>query len=134
MHCELCRHDGGQVLYHDAQLRIILVADDDYPAFCRLIWQGHVKEMSDLDTAQREHLFHWLIRTEQALRTVLNPDKINLASFGNMVPHLHWHVIPRFSDDRHFPQPVWGAAQRDGVPHGEPAALALALTAALHGD
>jgi diadenosine tetraphosphate (Ap4A) HIT family hydrolase len=42
----------------------------------------------------------------------MNPDKINLASLGNVVPHLHWHVIPRFADDAHFPSPVWAQAQR----------------------
>ena len=46
----------------------------------------------------------------------LQPAKVNLAALGNMVPHLHWHVIPRFADDSHFPQPVWGARQRPGAP------------------
>ena len=50
---------------------------------------------------------------EQVLRDHLQPAKINLASFGNVVPHLHWHVIPRFADDPHFPQPSWGQHQRD---------------------
>ncbi|MGH6609869.1 MAG: HIT family protein, partial [Burkholderiaceae bacterium] len=47
-----------------------------------------------------------------AQREVLQPTKMNLASLGNMTPHLHWHVIPRFADDLHFPRPVWGAPQR----------------------
>jgi diadenosine tetraphosphate (Ap4A) HIT family hydrolase len=38
---------------------------------------------------------------------------VNLASLGNVVPHLHWHVIARFADDKHFPQPIWGQAQRE---------------------
>ncbi|HXD50505.1 MAG TPA: HIT domain-containing protein, partial [Burkholderiales bacterium] len=38
--------------------------------------------------------------------------KINLAAFGNMTPHLHWHVIPRNADDAHFPNPIWGERQR----------------------
>ena len=49
---------------------------------------------------------------ESALRARLTPTKMNLASLGNVVPHLHWHVIPRFADDTHFPQPVWGKDQR----------------------
>jgi len=49
---------------------------------------------------------------ELALRDVLTPVKINVASLGNMVPHLHWHVIPRFADDAHFPNPVWTEAVR----------------------
>ncbi|MBP7582024.1 MAG: HIT family protein [Vogesella sp.] len=132
MHCELCHQDGGDTLYRDDKLRVILVADADYPAFCRVIWHGHVKEMTDLAPADRAHVMDWVYRTEAALRTLLNPDKINLASFGNMVPHLHWHVIPRFADDKHFPQPLWGQAQRDGVAHGMPQ-LAAALRTALAG-
>jgi diadenosine tetraphosphate (Ap4A) HIT family hydrolase len=50
------------------------------------------------------------------VREVMQPEKINLASFGNMVPHLHWHVIPRYTDDVHFPQPVWGQVQRASQP------------------
>jgi diadenosine tetraphosphate (Ap4A) HIT family hydrolase len=42
----------------------------------------------------------------------MQPKKINLASLGNMVPHLHWHIIPRYTDDAHFPAPVWAESQR----------------------
>jgi diadenosine tetraphosphate (Ap4A) HIT family hydrolase len=62
---------------------------------------------------------------------VLQPDKINLASLGNVVPHLHWHVIPRFADDPHFPNPVWGQRLRDH-PHAAPPELAARLAAALN--
>ena len=49
-------------------------------------------------------------KVEQALREVMQPLKVNLASLGNLVPHLHWHVIPRYADDAHFPAPVWAPA------------------------
>ena len=72
--------------------------------------------MSDLSVSEQRHLYSVVNAVESALRTLLRPDKINLASLGNQVPHLHWHVIPRWRDDRHFPQPVWAAPQRDGAP------------------
>jgi len=80
------------------------------------------------------HLFEVVMATEAALRSALHPDKINLASFGNMVPHLHWHVIPRYRDDRHFPESVWGSAQREGQVHAaaDPVILARAIDAALN--
>lgn len=53
---------------------------------------------------------------EQALRSVLAPDKINLASLGNQVAHVHWHVVARWRDDRHFPDSIWSLARRDGGP------------------
>ena len=56
------------------------------------------------------------VSAEQALRELMQPAKINLASFGNMVPHLHWHVIARFADDRHFPGSIWCEPRREGTP------------------
>ena len=50
--------------------------------------------------------------TESILRDLLRPDKINLASLGNVVPHLHWHVIPRWKNDSHFPDPIWANIKR----------------------
>ena len=111
--CELCQHDGGRILYREAALRVVLVQDPDYPGFLRVVWNAHVREMSDLDAEGRERLMRAVFAAEAALRRVLAPHKINLASLGNLTPHLHWHVIPRFTDDAHFPQPIWGVRQRD---------------------
>ena len=80
-----------------------------------MVWGEHVAEMTDLSRADRAHLFEVVMATEAALRTLLHPAKINLASFGNMVPHVHWHIIPRWQDDRHFPEPVWGRVNREGA-------------------
>lgn len=114
--CPLCAEDGGTVLWRNAQLRVIRVNDPDYPGFCRIVWQAHVREMSDLAPAERQQLMAAVFAVESVVRELFAPDKINLASFGNMVPHLHWHVIPRWRDDRHFPEPVWGQVQRPASP------------------
>ncbi len=111
--CELCDTPGGEVLHQGAQFRVVLVDDADYPGFCRVIWRDHVKEMTDLPELDRMLVMDVLWQVEQVVREVMQPEKINLASFGNMVPHLHWHVIPRYTDDRHFPAPVWGQPQRE---------------------
>ena len=95
-----------------------------------MILNAHVKEMSDLPPADRMALMQVVWAAEAALVEVMQPDKINLASLGNVVPHLHWHVIPRFADDPHFPNPVWGARLRD-QPHAAPPHLDAQLTATL---
>ena len=131
--CELCREDGGEVLWRDGFCRIVLVADPHYAGFCRVILERHAAEMTDLDEAERARLMRAVFATEQALRAALAPDKVNLASLGNVVPHLHWHVIPRFRDDRHFPAPIWGAPAREAAParHFDRARLAALLAARL---
>lgn len=113
MTCELCDTPGGELLWQDDFCRIVLVGDADYPGFCRVILHRHIKEMSDLAERERIRLMTVVFAVESAVRMALQPDKINLASLGNVVPHLHWHIIPRFTDDRHFPNPIWGVAQRE---------------------
>jgi diadenosine tetraphosphate (Ap4A) HIT family hydrolase len=122
--CELCVGAGGTLVWSDTDWRVIRVADDAFPAFYRVVCQRHVREFTDLEAGARSRCMALVAAVEQALRDALTPTKINLASLGNMTPHLHWHVIARFDWDGHFPQPVWGAAQRSVQP---PAAERLAL-------
>ncbi len=112
--CELCAQPGGAILWQSAACRVIRVDDPHYPGFCRVIWNEHVREMTDLDPAARIDLMRVVFAVEAVVRQLFSPHKINLASFGNMVPHVHWHIIPRWQDDRHFPEPVWGKVQREG--------------------
>lgn len=110
--CELCIQPGGEVVYRDDNYRIVLVDDEYYPGFCRVIWNAHAREMTDLLSAERAILIAAVWQVEEAVREVMQPHKINVASLGNMVPHVHWHVIPRYEDDAHFPNPIWGDIKR----------------------
>ena len=109
--CELCQ-TSGDVIVQATDWRVVLVNDAHYPGFCRVIWNQHVKEMTDLNSSQRVALMSVVWQVEAAIRSVMQPDKINVASLGNAVPHLHWHVIPRYTDDMHFPNPIWGQVER----------------------
>lgn len=133
MDCPLCALPPAQIVWDDGRCCVIRVDDAAHPGFCRVVWKEHVAEMTDLLPADRRHLLEVVMATETALRALLHPDKINLASFGNMVPHLHWHVIPRYRDDRHFPESVWGPTQREGRVHpgADPVALARAIDTAM---
>jgi diadenosine tetraphosphate (Ap4A) HIT family hydrolase len=112
MTCEYCDSVGGDLLWEDSRSRVVLASEPGFPGFCRVIWRDHVREMTDLPDADRDAFMRVVFAVEAALRETLAPAKINLASLGNLTPHLHWHVIPRFVDDSHFPAPVWTAAQR----------------------
>lgn len=133
MACELCETPGGTLLWQDGRCRIVLVGDAEgaaFPGFCRVIWREHVAEMSALPGNDRHHLIDLVDATERIVRDLMHPDKINLASLGNVVPHLHWHVIPRWRDDSHFPAPVWTAARRPvpARPQADVRALAAAFS------
>ncbi|MCL2308870.1 MAG: HIT family protein [Proteobacteria bacterium] len=126
LNCPFCRGDGGHVVYRDERCRVVL-ADEPFPGFCRVIWNEHITEFTDLAAVNRDHCMAVVVATESALRALLSPDKMNLACLGNLTPHLHWHVIPRFTDDSHFPLSVWGARQRPGVTRMLPPHFAASL-------
>lgn len=123
--CPLCSEAGGRTVWRDADWRIVRVDDADFPALYRLIAARHVAEFTDLTPSQRGRCMALVAAVEQAMREQLRPTKINLATLGNVVPHLHWHVIARFEWDSHHPQPVWGPRQREVSP---PAAARLAVS------
>ena len=112
LQCLLCEEEGGTVLWRDDFCRVVRAPADGYPGLCRVVLNRHVSEMTDLAPDERAQLMGVVLAAESALRGLFKPQKMNLASFGNQVPHLHWHVIPRTADDPHFPDPSWGAARR----------------------
>ena len=111
--CALCAPTSDTILWQDDFCRVVLLNDADYPAYCRVELIEHIKEMTDLAPLQRARMMKTVFAVETALREIFNPDKINLASLGNKTPHIHWHVIPRFENDKHFPNSHWGEAMRD---------------------
>jgi diadenosine tetraphosphate (Ap4A) HIT family hydrolase len=110
--CPLCEGPGGRVEFEGAKLRVVHAEEAGFPAFYRVIWRAHAPEFSDLDAAGRALCMDAVVAVEQCLREHLHPAKVNIAALGNMVPHLHWHVIARFADDSHFPGSVWAPVQR----------------------
>jgi len=107
--CVLCEETGGVIVWSNLLARVVNVNDENHPGFCRVILQRHVREMTDLADSERSEFMHIVFAVEHVQRKLLSPEKINLACFGNMVAHVHWHVIPRFRSDPHFPNPVWGS-------------------------
>lgn len=134
--CQLCQSAGGALIWQDERCRVVRVEGVDgasFPGYCRVVWHAHVAELTDLAAAAREHLMKVVFAVEAALRELVSPDKINLAALGNLVPHLHWHVIPRWRDDSHFPGAIWGSPVRPVPARRPPAdeALRAALSASL---
>lgn len=114
--CVLCAEDGGRLLWRNGTLRVVAVDDPELPGYTRVIRRRHHAEMSDLEPHERQELMRAVFLVEGVQREVLAADKINLASPGNMTPHLHWHVMPRWRDDPWFPDSIWAPRRAPAAP------------------
>ena len=113
--CPLCREDGGLLIARHERFRVIRATGpdaEDFPGFYRVVWNAHVPEWSDLPEPDQALCMRAVTAVERAVRQHLRPTKVNLAALGNVVPHLHWHVVARFDWDSRFPAPVWAAPAR----------------------
>ena len=124
--CELCAGPGGVLLWNRGNWRVIRVEDAAFPAFYRVVSHHHVAEFSELLAHERQRCMDIVCAIERTLTEQLHPTKINLAALGNMVPHLHWHVVARFDWDSHYPHPIWGERQRE-LPGSAASRLAIGL-------
>ncbi len=71
------------------------------------------KELTDVPKPLRKQLYTVMETIEEQMRAYYNPEKINIAVFGNYLPHLHIHVMARFKEDSYYPEPMWGEKQRE---------------------
>lgn len=110
--CEFCASAGGELVWRGSLCRVVFIDEADYPGYCRVVLNRHEREMTDLSVEEQHEMMRVVFAVEAVLRRLIEPDKINLASLGNVTPHVHWHIIPRWKTDRCFPNPIWGMAQR----------------------
>lgn len=142
--CPLCapRADFSDSVYRVRKLpscTLYLARDQRFRGACRAIYDPrHVNRIDELSAAEWQQLAGDLWRAQRALMKTVGSEHINLASLGNEVPHLHWHLIPRTRDDGLWGAPIWRAGAAPETPRYLPeagyAALAAALNAALDAD
>lgn len=132
--CGYCEPKNEVVLWKGARCRVILADEPGFTGWCRVVWGEHVRELSDLSDDERRHVMDVVATVERALIADLKPVKMNIAALGTAVPHLHFHIIPRFEDDATFPDPVWtqrrhlrARSAAEGISERLRAALATAL-------
>jgi len=99
------------LIYQNDTIRI--ETEESEIPWLKLFTQSPYKEMSEVPAEIKFEIYELLDIIEKEMLSYYSPDKINLASFGNYLPHLHWHIMARFKEDSYFPEPMWGTKQRE---------------------
>ncbi len=109
MNCPLC--DIKEYFYKNALFSLIFVKD--IPGYIKLITNKHIKEFSELSDKEAVEITLALKKIEKILIQNTKADKINIAELGNMVPHFHIHIIPRYKNDPWWPSATFCEKKRD---------------------
>src|SRR5262245_31640743 len=117
--CPLCAEDRATVFASEfgctiAELRLSrlrLVKNQYVPGYCILICRRHVREPYHLSAEERALFFEDMVLASQAFENVFRPDKMNFQLLGNVVPHLHVHLVPRYYGDPAPGRPIDPTAQ-----------------------
>ena len=98
-------------IYEDKLIRIE-IEESEIP-WLKIFAQDNCKEMTDCSAKTKQQIWMLLDLIEHEMRDYFKPEKINIASFANYVPQVHWHIMARYEEDSYFPEPMWGEKQRD---------------------
>jgi len=99
------------IIYKNDLIRIE-IENSEIP-WLKVFTQESHKEFSECPKETKQQIWNILDLIEKEMLSYFSPEKINIASFGNYVPHVHFHIMARFKEDAYFPEPMWGKKQRD---------------------
>jgi len=99
-------------MIYENDLVSVEVESSEIP-WIKVFTQRKIKEFGECTLDEKTEIFRIIDITEKSMLDYFKADKINIASFGNMLPHVHWHVMARFENDSYFPEPMWGQKQRE---------------------
>lgn len=93
---------------------LYLDRNQTYRGHCQLVFDGrHVEGLEQLHAAEHDALMLDLRRAARAITAVVAPDRMNYCSLGNVVPHLHWHLVPRYRGDPRWGSPIYTTDMSD---------------------
>ncbi len=99
------------MIYENSLIKVE-VEESEIP-WLKIFTQKELKEFSECTHETKIEILRALDIIEKEMINYFNPQKINIASFGNYVPHVHFHIMARFKEDSYFPEPMWGKKQRE---------------------
>ena len=93
---------------------LYLLRDQRFRGYCLLIFDPrHATALDALSEREYGAYMHDLRRSIAAIRAAVQPDHMNVECLGNSSPHLHWHIVPRYTQDPRWGQPIWEGWQRN---------------------
>jgi diadenosine tetraphosphate (Ap4A) HIT family hydrolase len=98
-------------IYENEYIRIEVEASEI--PWLKIFAQASCKEMTDCDAKTRQQIWTFLDLIEREMLSYFKPEKINIASFANYLPQVHWHIMARYKVDSYYPEPMWGVKQRE---------------------
>lgn len=101
-------------MIYENELATVEIEPSEIP-WVKIFTKRKIKEFSECTVEEKLEIFRIIDITEKLMLSYFKADKINIASFGNMLPHVHWHIMARFKADSYFPEPMWGSKQRESV-------------------
>ncbi|MEA3371356.1 MAG: HIT family protein [Campylobacterota bacterium] len=99
------------IIYEDTELYI--EKEESEIPWLKIFTKEPYKELGDLPKELRLKLWEVYDIVEDEMKRYYNPKKINMASFANMLPRVHIHVMARYEFDSYFPNPMWGEKLRE---------------------
>jgi len=99
------------LIYEDSQ--IYIEKEESEIPWLKIFTKEPYKELGDVPKELRYRLWEVYDIVEEEMKAYYKPTKINMASFANMLPRVHIHVMARFKEDSYFPNPMWGEKIRD---------------------
>lgn len=99
------------LLYENENIKI--ETEESEIPWLKIFTKQAYKEMSEVPADIKFEIYILLDSIEKEMLAYYRPKKINIASFGNYMPHVHWHIMARFEEDSFFPEPMWGTKQRE---------------------
>jgi len=98
---------GSEVVADWPLCQIRLKDDARFPWLMLIPQRPGIVELTDLSVADYAQLTAEILAATWLVKEVAKPDKVNVATLGNVVAQMHVHVIGRFHSDVAWPDPVW---------------------------
>ncbi|MBC8011675.1 MAG: HIT family protein [Burkholderiales bacterium] len=107
--CLYCRQDQrlADLMIEVAPLQVstlYLFKEQTHPGRCVVAYRSHVNELFELPEAELALFMQDVARAARTIKTAFNPAKINYGAYSDKLPHLHFHLVPKYVDG-----PAWGA-------------------------